>query len=691
MSESLRTRQWLLAALIAGFSSQGALAQEGASKQIEDVLVYGEAGETDSATKLNMTIYETPQTVTAISRTQMDDFSLDSVNEVLDYTPGVTVEEVETSRTYYTARGFDIVNFQYDGVGTPFVYGNVSGQLDTAFYDKVEVVKGAAGLVTGLANPSATVNFVRKRPTQQLQASARASVNEWQGYRLDGDVSGSLSDSVRGRLVVATEDTESYLDRYEESTDLFYGVLEADLTDTTLLTLGHSYDDNRGEGILWGALPLVYADGTPTDYDVSTNTAPDWTYRDMQQSQSFVELKQQLSDSWTVNAIYTKTSTDNESELFYVFGTPQQDETGLGASTGRYLNEVDQDMVDLSASGDVHLFGRDHQLVFGYNYADVNYTANSYNDLSAVGSPVLGSDWAEGNSPRPNFNAHDPVYGVSDVEQEHESFYAAARINVTDALSALVGARQAEIVQRGINYGNAANTDADDTVPYYGLTYQITNSLMAYGSYSEVFSQQLFVNDQFEPLGATQGESTEFGLKASFNNDLAVVTLAAFESDLSNLGEFTGRDPETNTAFYAPRQYTSDGYELEFSGELVKGLNVSAGYTWINIDGEAGEAKPYIPEQMLKVSASYRVAAIPALKVGGSLKWQDDINTVGGAVTQESYTLVDLVLQYELTQQLTAAINLKNITDEKYLNSLYWDQAYYGAPRNVSASISWKY
>ena len=168
MSESLRTRQWLLAALIAGFSSQGALAQEGASKQIEDVLVYGEAGETDSATKLNMTIYETPQTVTAISRTQMDDFSLDSVNEVLDYTPGVTVEEVETSRTYYTARGFDIVNFQYDGVGTPFVYGNVSGQLDTAFYDKVEVVKGAAGLVTGLANPSATVNFVRKRPTQQL-------------------------------------------------------------------------------------------------------------------------------------------------------------------------------------------------------------------------------------------------------------------------------------------------------------------------------------------------------------------------------------------------------------------------------------------------------------------------------------------------------------------------------------------
>ncbi|WP_020209171.1 TonB-dependent siderophore receptor [Gilvimarinus chinensis] len=680
-----------MAALMSVLVAQGSLAQAEEPKQIEDVLVYGEVGETDSATKLDLTIFETPQTVTAISRTQMNDFSLDNVNEVLDYTPGVTVEEVETSRTYYTARGFDIVNFQYDGVGTPFVYGNVSGQLDTAFYEKIEVVKGAAGLITGLANPSATVNFVRKRPTEELQASARASVNEWQGYRLDGDVSGSLGDSVRARVVVATEDTESYLDRYQDSTDLFYGVLEADLTETTLLTIGHSYDDNQGDGILWGALPLAYVDGTPTDYDVSTSTAPDWTYRDMEQSQSFIELKQQLSDRWVMNAIYTQTSTDSESELFYVYGSPQLDETGLGASTGRYLNEVDQDMLDISASGDVSLFGRDHQLVVGYNRADVNYTAASYQDGTALGSPVLGSDWAEGNSPHPNFVEHDPVYGTSDIEQTHESFYAAARLNVTDALSALVGARQAEIIQEGINYGNAANTDAEETVPYYGVTYQITDMLVAYGSYTEVFSQQLFVNSEFEPLGATQGDSTEFGLKASFNDDRAILTLAAFESNLSNLGEFVGRDPETNTAMYEAKEYTSEGYELEFSGQLSEGFNVSAGFTWVDIEGEEGAAKPYIPEQMFKASASYRVPAVPALKLGGSVKWQDDISTSNGDVEQPSYTLIDLVAQYDLTDNITAGVNLKNVTDEKYLNSLYWDQAYYAAPRNVSAFISWKY
>ena len=229
---------------------------------IEYVHVYGEQGKTTTATNLNLSLFETPQTVTAISRSQMDDFLLDKANEVLDYTPGVTVEEVETHRTYYTARGFDIVNFQYDGVGTPFAFGLVQGQSDTAVYQKIEVVKGAAGLITGLANPSATINYVRKRPTEDLQANARASVNEWNGYRLDGDVSGRLGDGVRGRVVVASEDTESYLDRHEDSTNLFYGVLEFDLSEETLLTVGHSYDLNEADGILWGALPLSYSDGT---------------------------------------------------------------------------------------------------------------------------------------------------------------------------------------------------------------------------------------------------------------------------------------------------------------------------------------------------------------------------------------------------------------------------------------------
>lgn len=677
-------------AVVGGMCLQSGVAFAAEKGQMEEMVVYGEQGSTDTATKLDLTIFDTPQTVTAISRVQMDDFLLDKANQVLDYTPGVTVEEVETHRTYYTARGFDIVNFQYDGVGTPFAFGLIQGQSDTAIYEKIEVVKGAAGLITGLANPSATINFVRKRPTEELQASARATVNEWDGYRLDGDVSGSLSNSVRGRVVVATEDTDSYLDRLEESTQLFYGVLEFDLGDKTLLTIGHSYDKNAADGILWGALPLVYTNGRPTDYDVSTSSSADWSFRDTEENKTFVELTHQLTDQWSLNATYSLTKTDIESELFYVDGTPAPDESGLSAYTGRYLNGVDRDMLDLYVSGYVNVAGRDHQLVAGYNQADVEITGASYLDLTN-GYPVLGTDWAQGNSPYPNFVDHDPVYGVSKVEQDHQSFYVATRISITDELSALVGARRAEYEQRGDSYGGDATQDADETVPYYGVTYQLTDTLMAYGSYSEVFSPQVFVDPQLNPLGPIEGESSEVGLKASFNDERAVLTLAVFESEIGNYGVYVGDDASTGVATYDPRTQESEGYEIEISGQLTENLNVSAGYTYVDIQDANDEEVAYIPEQTLKASAAYLLPAVPELKIAGVLKWQDDITTATGTSEQDSYALLDLVFQYQFTDQVSAAINIDNVTDEKYLKSLYWEQAYYGAPRNVKLSIGWTY
>lgn len=103
------------------------------------------SGSSTTSMKMELSHREVPQAVTVITREQMDDFAQDDINDVLEGTTGVTVESVETDRTYYTSRGFDINNFQYDGVGMPAVYDNVQGELDTAFFDRVEVVRGANG------------------------------------------------------------------------------------------------------------------------------------------------------------------------------------------------------------------------------------------------------------------------------------------------------------------------------------------------------------------------------------------------------------------------------------------------------------------------------------------------------------------------------------------------------------------
>jgi outer membrane receptor for ferric coprogen and ferric-rhodotorulic acid len=684
-------RTLFLATLAVSSTCPFVLAQDHDDAQLEELFIYGEQGETATATKLSLSLFETPQTVTAISRAQLDDFALTNINDVLNYAPGVTVEEVETDRTYYTARGFDIVNFQYDGVGIPFISGLNLGQQDTAIYEKVEVVKGASGLITGLANPSATINYVRKRPTQERQIGLGLRMDEWSGYRADVDFSNSLSDKVRVRAVAAYDKGDSYLDRHSDQSTVAYGIFEFDLSDSTQLSLGHSYDNSHSEGVLWGALPLLYSDGSQTDYDVSTSNAPEWTFADMKQNQSFAELKQELAENWNFTLIATRNTSDYDSELFYVYGTPDREtELGLFGYASAYEREEQQTNIDAFVSGSFDLAGRQHQLVFGVVNSDTEVEEASYYD-PVNGYPVLAGDWALGNTPEMNFSSHDPSTSATDIDLSQKAYYFAARINPIDNLSLLVGARNTSLEQSGISYGGDSFAEAEETVPYYGITYQLRDDVMLYGSYTEVFKQQTWVDDSLQPLGPTIGESQELGIKKSFNQQRAVLSLALFSSEQSNFGEFVGRN-ESGIAIYEGISLQSKGYEIDFSGELFDGFNIGAGYTKVDLEDESGdEIRPFIPEQILKLSGSYDIAAVEGLKIGALVKWQDDITTDAADVKQDAYTLVDLAVHYEFNESLGLSLNIENLSDKKYLNSLYWTQGYYGAPRNISAGVRWNF
>jgi outer-membrane receptor for ferric coprogen and ferric-rhodotorulic acid len=673
-----------------------ALAQSTDEKEseVEVIAVYGEQGDSRSATKLDLSVYETPQTVTVVSRPQIEDFSLHSVNELLSYTPGVTVESVETDRTYYTARGFDVVNFQYDGIGVPFSSGLTNGQYDTAAFEQIEVIKGAAGLVTGLANPSATVNYIRKRPTEELAAYGTLSVASEQMRRAEGDVSGSVTQDFRGRAVVAKESADSYLDRKSDDNSLIYLVGEYDVTDATVLTFGHSSNNNKVDGSMSGALPLYYTDGTPTDYDISTNTATDWAFRDVKSEQTFAEVRHQLSDDWSLNLHLTQNDSNMVSELFYVYGTPERGtEIGLlGYAYGYDMDET-QKMADLYLSGQFSLGGRQHELMLGLNYAHIDLFGQSFYDYE-TGYPVLGSDWALGNSVKGVFDDTDPYSTSHKDKQIHQSAYFATRLHLNDQLSVLAGARTMSVSQGGYNYGVDASSDTDETVPYLGAMYQLNDTVAFYGSYSEVFTPQSFVDPEFNALGSAEGEHTEIGSKFSLNNARATASVALFRSDLNNVGEFMGVVNGVNT--YRGLDYSSEGAELELVGSVTDELNLSLGYTWLHsVEGNEGEqVRTYVPRDLIKLSGVYYPELVPALSFGASVQWQDSVYTnpaTDVTITQDSYALLDVFMRYQLSNNLSLALNATNVTDKKYYESLYWTQAYYGAPRQFQASVTWRY
>ncbi len=645
-----------------------------------------------SSTGLALDILETPQSLSMLSREQMDDFGLDSVNGLLKYATGINVEEVETDRTYYTARGFDVTHFQYDGQGVPMVYGNVYGSLDSAIFERVEVLRGANGLMTGTGNPSATVNFIRKRPTTEFGGYVDATYGSYGKYRLEADVSGRLVESgrVRGRFVGALQDQDSYLDRYERQSGVAYGVIEADLTERTLLTIGHSYEDDRADGVLWGALPVAYSDGSPTDYDVSTSTSADWSEWDNLTNWTFIRLEQELGDRWELRGDASYVRRESDSELFYMYGAPDPG-TGLGlfAYPSAYTEDSEQWIYGVRLNGSFDWLGREHELVGGLDYSESSVEAASAFGPIGDPIPVPLEDW-EGAFPKPAFGA--PSSGADWLDKEY-GLYGAARLRPTESLQSIIGGRIASFDGEGETYGASQTTShIGEFIPYLGFVYAVNDRLNLYASYTEIFQPQTEVDISGKRLEPIEGKAYEAGLKLGLFESRAYATAAVFRIEQDNVAEFAGMDGGMSY-FTAAEGLTSQGVEAELVGELVDNLQLSAGYTFLDVENPDGSrAKPYIPKHNLKLSAVYQVPNT-RLRLGGAVRWQSDIH--GENVEQDAYAVVDLLAQYRFNERFSASLNVRNVTDEKYWTSLYWagdfGQGFYGAPRSADLSLRYEF
>src|SRR5690606_17357330 len=226
------------------------------------------------------------------------------ISSMLGMTTGVNVDATETDRTVFNARGFDITSMHVDGIGVPFG-GTFVGALDTAVYDKVEVLRGSNGLITGLGNPSGTVNYVRKRPGNEFAAHTTLMVGRWDNRRLVADVSTPLTDSGSwaARVVGVHRDSDSWLDLDANQRTVGSLAIDGQLADALTLALGYTRQDNNSDGVLWGAVPMIYRNGVQADFDIATTTSMDWTYWDTLTESAFVELGWQPTDNLSVTSM----------------------------------------------------------------------------------------------------------------------------------------------------------------------------------------------------------------------------------------------------------------------------------------------------------------------------------------------------------------------------------------------------
>ncbi|SDT60052.1 TonB-dependent siderophore receptor [Pseudomonas prosekii] len=682
-------------------------------------------GAMSTATRLNLSIKETPQSVSVVTRQQMDDFKLGTLTEAMSQTTGVVVQHNDSDRVSYSSRGYTINNFQIDGMLNTF--GRMKSDSDTIIYDRIEVVRGATGLTTGAGDPSATINMVRKRPTAQWQAQTGVSGGSYDDYYSYVDVGGPLAfdGRLRGRSVLAYRDSQSFRDHYQMQREVGYGVLEADLTDDTVLAVGYDYQDKQVQGTSWGTVPYWNSSGGKANLGRSTNMATPWSSWPLKDKTAFANLDQQLGGGWQLKAAYTHRESDTDGKVYYGgAGFPNDDRSGMSAYSGHMVGEQKMKAYDFNVAGPYSLFGREHEMMFGYGEAE----RSSDNPYTVGGGVPKGygniADWKYMGDIAKFPDTVTARTGSTDSTRQ-KAGYVATRLSLTDKFHAVLGSRYGSWKTASHSYrydknlqltGVETTTQQQNDIwtPYAGLLYDLTPEYTAYVSYTDIFKPQDNRDANRKYLGPVIGSNYEVGLKGSLLDERLNVATAVFWSKQDNVAELDDSvppDPATGEEFYKSggKGQKVQGFEVEVSGEVMTDWNMTAGYTYTHAaNGEKQRANTTQPLNMLRISTAYRLPGDwHAMTVGGAVNWQSDIwgqsnrpigrdadgdlITENAKIRQGAYTVVKLMSRYEFDRHLSASLNVDNLFDERYYDNVgFYNGVYWGDPRTVTLSLDWK-
>ena len=659
-----------------------------------------------TATRMVLTPRQTPQSITVITRQHMDDFGLNSIDEVMRHTPGITVSTFDSERTNYYARGFSVENFQYDGIPTLRNSAYSSGQTlsDMAIYDRVEILKGATGLLTGAGAPGATINLIRKKPTREFKASIDVGAGSWDNYRTQVDVSGPLTDSgnIRGRAVAAYQDKHSFMDRYERKTGVYFGTLEADLSDDTLLTLGFDYQNNDPHASGWsGSRPLFDRNGERIDVKRSYNNGANWSRWEQTTQSVFATLEHSFANGWVGKGQLTHQVNSYDAPLGSVMSGPFP-ATGLSSIyANKFTGSTRTDAADAYFSGPFSLAGREHELVIGASASSAHWQGKDYGNPTFLSANVIDFWNFDGKTTEPDWGAPTQY---NDTTTRQTAGYISARFNLTDDLNLLLGTRLA-------NYwltGDYHTTETGRLVPYVGVTYDLNDNFTAYASYTDIFMPQTYNRDRNNKvLEPDEGKNYEVGIKGEFYGGRLNTSLAYFEVHESNRAEPDAEynaDPTNPSILYASvgTKAKAKGFEAEMSGELAPGWQAQAGFTHKVIRGSDDEKiSTWEPEDQLSLYTTYKFKGpLDRLTIGGGARWQNRSwqNIYNRAkdqyqdFSQDAYWLVDAMAKYQVSEHLSTTLNVNNLFDKQYYTNIgFYNTAYYGDPRNVMVNTRWDF
>ncbi|WP_293853831.1 TonB-dependent siderophore receptor [Steroidobacter sp.] len=708
------------------------------TEALEEIIVKGTTiDDPILSSRLGDSLRERPQSVSIVTRERLEEQNLHQLGAALEQTTGITVTTESMLKQYFYSRGFQITDIHIDG-GASISMSNGGGDdqevtLDMALYEQVEVLRGADALFAGNGEPGGTIQLIRKRPTEKNKFSVDLSAGRWDNYRGQLDASGPLGfdGRVRGRAVYMNQRSSSYKESLISGNhNLVYGILEADVADGTLLTVGGSYSENKQPLDGFG-LPR-YSDGRDLGLPRSTSLSPDWSRAETEDGEVFARLDQRLGDSWSLRINAMRVKKDGDYLYYYPWGAVDPvDLTGAWLYPVNSMTTYVQNVADATLKGSFQLWGRTHKLIVGVDWQDKTTSGPQWNGDGIAYNPFQFDPRAypvPGRTAIPN--------GMRDFGNSQNGIYAGLSLQVAQPLKLVLGGRYSNYdysldwpfydttTGEELARDRQRYKESDVFTPYAGLTYDLSSGWVAYGSFAEVYQSQassLSGPPPGKPLDPKTGRNLEIGLKGGLGEGRAFTQFAIYQIDLDNVAlEDMRYGFEMNQSgqwccFLAAGEIRSRGFDAEISGNITERWNMFVGYTWNENEYRSGYSSeqlgsvfmPQTPEHLFKLWTTYRFAGdLKRLTVSAGVNAQSKnfsrgrvtvydgsqspIGTAPFEFTQDAYAIFNARAGYAITDKWSVSLNLNNLTDQKYYQTIWSSAArnWYGMPRSYTVSLN---
>lgn len=498
-------------------------------------------------------IKDIPQSVSVLTRERLDDQNLTSLKEAMEQTTGISVMSYGPNQYQLRSRGYDIDSLMLDGSRVRAPYGSLAntGLYDTALYDRIEVMRGPAGILLGSGEPSGTVNLVRKHAQRDFGFDMSLSAGSWDTYRSTIDITGPLNESgsLRGRVVGVYEDQESFVDEVYAESAIGYGTLEYDFNPDTTLSVGIARQ--TGNSRPHSGLPVT-SDGNLFSVDRSTYLGSSWDRAHENATRYFADLEHYLDNggifSLKANYIDSYRMNVTSSEGTFVL---DEDSGDMLTRNNSWSNRTKNESLKASLTTPFHAFETEHAATLGASYNNYDsHTPYAYGEGDYFNQHSLQNLYSPHELPEPDEYSLYPGHVRSDLKQE--SLYGQVNWTITPRLSLVTGGRldwydiTSELAEG--DWRNHRTGSGRKFSPYYGAVYELTPNLNLYASMSKIFQPQTEIESSGEIIEPRTGEQIEAGIKGGSSDGAFNWHFAVFNIEDQNRA-YT--DPD-NPAFSIP-------------------------------------------------------------------------------------------------------------------------------------------